>query len=132
MHSIGGSSDNRYSPVDNGGPRPLPAPGSNIDIESILKTLIDSQRRTDEKIDRLTALVTPFQQGESEYLTLSETAAIMRHSRYWLSRRVAGNPMWQRLGLTPRKSGRNLLFKKAEVYQAIERLALRHRGRPRK
>lgn len=65
------------------------------------------------------------------YVSMTAAAQILHHSREWLSRTENGQPKWQRLGLNPRRSGRNLLFKESDLYAHLEQQAVRRRGRPR-
>jgi hypothetical protein len=68
---------------------------------------------------------------ESPYISMNQAEKILHHAPGWLSRRKDGRPMWEFLGLNPRRSGRNLLFKRADLYAHLENQVARKRGRPR-
>lgn len=66
-----------------------------------------------------------------EWVTMAEAAAIFRHAKGWLSRQHNGTPVWQHLGLRPRRSGRRLLFSKQELMEHLDTQVVRRRGRPK-
>ena len=67
----------------------------------------------------------------NEFLSMAAASALLHHGPNWLSRERNGQRTWQLLGLNPRRSGRNLLFKRSEIIEHLEQQAIRRRGRPR-
>lgn len=69
--------------------------------------------------------------GDGGYVSMAEAALLLGHGKHWLSRKTRGMKTWEHLGLKPRQSGRNLLFKKADVIENLESRAIKRRGRPK-
>lgn len=69
--------------------------------------------------------------SDSGYVSMAEAAKLLGHGSRWLSRQSEGVKMWQHLGLVPRQSGRNLMFRKADVIENLEGRAIKRRGRPK-
>jgi hypothetical protein len=116
-----------------------PAPSPTADIASILGTLLNTQGRKSYKLvvqgGRLIELTTMEEKAEDRqdglqpgWITRRMAAMRLGHSHGWLSRR------WRELGLRPRKVGRVLMFREADIAALIERQRPLGRGpgRPRK
>lgn len=69
--------------------------------------------------------------GDGGYVSMAEAAQLLGHGKHWLSRKTRGMKTWEHLGLKPRQSGRNLMFKKADVIENLESRAIKRRGRPK-
>lgn len=67
-----------------------------------------------------------------EFISMATASALLHHGPTWLSRTRDGQKIWEWLGLNPRRSGRNLLFKRGEIIAHLEQQAVRRRGRPRR